>query len=105
MESILKEIKAIDTKCLHLIMDEWTSRQKFSVIGVTAQYVKDWKIVRRVLGFEEFSEAHNAVNTKKKIDELCFGKLKIQEAQVCFPTFPTAVGNLNLFFYFFYLGL
>ncbi|XP_035713793.1 uncharacterized protein LOC118438118 [Folsomia candida] len=52
------------------MLDIWTSRQKVSVIGFTAQYEKDWKICQSTLGFKEFSDSHTAENIKIKISTI-----------------------------------
>lgn len=60
------------------MLDIWTSRQKVSVIGFTAQYEKDWKICQSTLGFKEFSDSHTAENIKIKVEEYLFSELGLR---------------------------
>jgi hypothetical protein len=64
------ELATMKPKCIHIITDIWSSRQKQSVIGVKAQFIKDWKMKQLVLGFKHFPESHSAANIKSMVIEI-----------------------------------
>lgn len=80
--NIKAELSRMPPKSLNIMLDIWTSSQKVSVIGFTAQYEKDWKICQSTLGFKEFSESHTAANIKNRVEEYLFSELGLKEEQV-----------------------
>lgn len=63
-------------------MDIWTSKQRVEVIGFTAQYEKDWRIVNATLGIQKFSEKHSGVNIQNKMQSFLFDHLGLRKEQV-----------------------
>lgn len=51
-------------------------------MGVTLQFLCDWKIKQAVGGFKEFKEKHTAENIRKKLDDFLFNELGLEENQV-----------------------
>ena len=75
-------VKSLDDRNLHLIIDAWTSRQSFAVMGITAQYVHDWKLRKSVIGFRHFPTSHTARNIKSLLDKFIKEDLGVKHAQV-----------------------
>ena len=71
-------IKNLPSHSCHLILDIWSSKQKMSVIGFKAQYIKNWRLNRVVLAFKHFPEKHTGDNIKKVLDVLLKETLKLQ---------------------------
>jgi len=77
-----RTLRGLEDKSIHLIIDMWTSKQNLAVIGITAQYICDWKIVKSVIGFKQFDKSHTGVNIKTVLDSYILETLKLRLSQV-----------------------
>jgi hypothetical protein len=60
-------LRNLGPKAINLIIDIWTSPQKSSILGIEAQFIKDWKLQRKLLGFLSFHTSHTSDNVKQRV--------------------------------------
>jgi hypothetical protein len=76
----------------------WTSKQNFAVMGITAQYIMDWKLKKSVVAFKSFPESHTGQNIKIALHEFITETLGLNnstQVHLIQPTksFPIMIGN------------
>jgi hypothetical protein len=82
-------LQKLDKGQLHLVIDMWTSRRNFAVIGITAQYIKDGKMMKSVVCFKHFDDSHTAKNIQDMLEYLIKDKKELGLQ-------PTQVRNLHI---------
>lgn len=73
-------------KCLHFVIDLWTSFQMKSIMGVKVQFVHKWKLMSLRVGLKHFPVSHTAENIRTLMEDFFEKDLGIKPNQVAIET-------------------
>ncbi|CAG7722947.1 unnamed protein product, partial [Allacma fusca] len=84
-EKLKKVFRSIENRCLHVMLDLWTDRQKQSILGIKVQFItKDWKIQNYTIGFRHFTQRHDAPCIRRVFDSVLHDTYGIKPENVGF---------------------
>ena len=82
MKAIKQSIRAATGGTIHLLFDLWSSKSKWSVLGIKIQYIQNGELKTRIVGFKHFSQSHTGENIRETIVKLLKEDLGLNQDQV-----------------------